>query len=473
MIDTTVLLREAYLRAAYAEIRAEEKNIERDRAFYDGRQGIVFTARQKEYLGDIAGALTDQALCNICRRAVDIPAERLALESISAGDEAGQAYADAAVGWWRSNSLRSWQAWLYEYALRDSAACLIVGWGGEQPTYTLNELYDGVSGQVRLHYDPDSGELAFASKRYAAINPATLLPTGKTRLTVYFADRIERYEDDRRAPDGWRLLTPEDGVAINPQPWLGRDGTPLGVPVIVFDNPGGSELDDILMPQKAMNKSLADLLAAQDFHGFPLLALVGYRGVVGADGKQAALKLAAGEAVTVPADGKIERVPGADLGPMLETGALTWIKLAAMIKGWPVYLWMHGEPPSGESLKVMEASLVAQVRRKQETFDDSWAQAFDMGRRLHRLYRGQDLPGELSFTWRSPETRQGLADAQSQQVRWDSAAIPTIQRWREAGYSEEQIAQMQAEESTAAAEMAARSSIAMMQAQQTFGGGGG
>jgi hypothetical protein len=275
MIDTTALLREAYLRAAYAEIRAEEKNIERDRAFYDGKQGIVFTARQKEYLGDIASALTDQALCNICRRAVDIPAERLALESIAAGDEAGQAYADMAVGWWRANSLRSWQAWLYEYALRDSASCLVVGWDGAQPTYTLNELYDGVSGQVRLHYDPDSGGLAFASKRFSAVNPATLLPTGKTRLTVYFADRIERYEDDRGAPDGWRLLSAEEAGAVNPQPWLDRDGAPLGVPVIVFDNPGGSELDDILMPQKAMNKSLADLLAAQDFHGFPLLALVG------------------------------------------------------------------------------------------------------------------------------------------------------------------------------------------------------
>jgi hypothetical protein len=440
------VLQRAYLQAVMRSIGDEEKEIRRNREFYEGEQGVQLTERQKEYLGDFANDIDSQALCNICRRAVEIPLERLAVTDITPGTDGVTDFAELTKLWWQLNQLGSWQYDLYEASLRDWASCLIVGWAGTYPTFTMNTVYDGEDGQIRLHYSDDDGTLMFASKRWKAWDPVTLKFTGRTRLTIYAPDRIMRYEDSTQSPDGWRLLTPEETGAPNPQPWVDIDGAPLGIPVIVFENPGGSELDDVLMPQKAMNKSLTSLLSTQDVHGFPLLGLVGYSNALpDSDGKQPKLRVAPGEAIKVPAGGNILRVPGVDLAPMFETGVMGWMQLVTIIKGWPLYLWARGEPPSGESLKVMESSLVSQVKRKHHSFGDAWAQGFEMGRKLHQLYQGQLVEGEASTVWADPETHQDLTRWQALQTKWDAALVPTPQRWREAGYTEEQIQQMNAE----------------------------
>lgn len=461
-------LRLAYLRAAYQDLKDEEAAMHRNRDFYDGEQGIQLTARQKEYLGDIANDLSEQALCNICKRAVEIPGERLAVEELTS-EQGDSTLADMAKLWWEMNQLGAWQYDIYEQALRDSTSCLIVGWDEDHPTYTLNELWDGKDGSVRLHYSEDDGTLLFASKRYSAYDPVMLQKTGKVRLTLYFADRIERYEDSTGDPTGWRLLRPDEIEGTdkrNPMPWVDTDGNPLGIAVIAFDNPGGSELDDVLMPQKALNKGAVDLLSTQDLHGFPLLVLKGFQATIDTEGKQTPLNYQPGRAITMPAAGSADRIPGVDLSPMFETGVLGWLQLVSIIKGWPLYLWARGEPPSGESLKVMESSLVNQVKRKQESFRDSWLEAFAMGARLHKLYTGQELTGDLVIQWKDPETRQELAHWQALQTKWDAAQIPITQRWREAGYTDEQIALMQEEQRDQAARAAQQAMLQVLMAQR-------
>jgi Phage portal protein, SPP1 Gp6-like len=482
MTNVEDTLRAAYLRAAYADIQDEEEGVYRNRLFYSGEQGIALTARQKEYLGDIANDLDEQALANICQRAVAIPLERLGVETITSDAEGDSTLADMVMQWWDANQLGSWQYDTYEYALRDEKSCLIVGWDGTMPTYTLNEMYDGVNGSIRLHYSGDDNSLLFASKRYKAWDPTKLLPTGKTRLTLYFSDRVERYEDDGNAVDGWRLLTPEEvgmsnqsGVDINgvplgipnPQPWVDNTGAPLGIPVVVFWNPGGSEIDDVLMPQKALNKATVDLLSAQDLHGFPFLAAKGYKPIMGTDGKPVALKLAPGELMTMSADGDIIRVPGADLKPMFDTGIMAWINLVSIIKGWPPYLFMNGTPPSGIALQVLESSLVNQVLRKQEGFEDSWREAFTLGARLYQKFTGQTLTGDIDIQWKDPHTKDELAEIQRLTAKFDAGQIPLTQRWRELSYSDEQIKDMQAEQVNNAVEAAQKAVMQALMAQRT------
>lgn len=465
MLNVSDMLRRAYLDAAYQAVIKDEKQVQLVRAFYGGTQGISLTARQKEYLGDIANDLDDQALCNICQRAVEIPLERLAVEGINAVGTGN--FAELAQAWWDVNQLSAWQYYIYEAALRDATTCIIVGWNGTAPTYTLNEIYDGVNGAVRLHYSEDDGTLLFASKRYGAYDSEKLILTGKTRLTMYFPDRIERYEDSAGELNGWRTLTEREVGGLNPQPWVDGRGDPLGLPVIVFDNPGGSELANVLMPQKAMNKSLADMLSAQDLHGFPLMVLQGYKQITGADGKAAPIKMTPGEAITTPAEGSVARVPGADLAPMFNTGVMGWLQLASIIKGWPMYLWARGDPPSGEALKVMESSLVSQVRRKQEGFEDSWREALMLGARLQMLFTGTQVTGDIEIKWKDPETRNSMLAMQELKMKFEIGQIPTTQRWKELGYDETTIQDMQSQLMGEAMNAARQSVLSALMAQRT------
>jgi hypothetical protein len=481
IFDVNTTLRTAFLRAAYAEMQEEEREIFRNRKFYAGEQGIALTARQREYLGDFWTDITDESLCNVCKRVVNIPLERLAVASINSDGAGASTFADEVNRWWKigqsayksrgkrgvkSSQLGSWQYDIYEASLRDSVSCLIVGWDTDHPTFTLNEIYDGTDGSIRLHYSEDDATLLFASKRWHPYDMTKLAPSARTRLTVYLPDSVIRFEDDANAPDGWRQLTEQEAGFPNPQPWVDVTGQPLGIPVIAFWNPGGSELDDAIMPQKAMNKSLADLLASQDMHGFPLLALKGYKTIPGADGKPSQVKISPGEAITMPTDGDAIRIPGADLAPMFNTGVLGWLQLISIIKGWPLYLLMNGQPPSGVALKVMESSLVAQVVRKQEGFADSWMEAFDMGARLYTAMGRGVLTGGIKIEWKDPETEDPLAKYQALTAKFDTGQIPIPQRWRELGYTDEQIADMQAEQVGQAAEAARQSIMAALFAQR-------
>lgn len=460
MQDVNQALKLAYLRWAASEQTAAERALARNRAFAAGEHGVRLTDRQKEYLGDVGADAERQALCNICARAVQIPLERLELGDVAPDGDQTQ-FADAARSWLanaeRANPMAGQpltQYDLYEAALRDGVACMVIGWDGDRPTFTRNDLLDSAgAGNIRLHYDPDTGGLMFASKRWTVLDPVRPGASGVARQTLYFANRIERYVMDMRDPSGWRLLDPAEigdpAILANPEPWLDVAGEPLGIPVIPFANPGGSELDDVLMPQKGLNKSLADLFTAADMQGFPMLVLKGYQARIGSDGKPEPLKIGPGQAITLSSDGSANRIEGADLAPLFTTGVLGMIQLAAIIKGWPVHLFMRGEPPSGEALRVMEASLVKQVQRKQQVFGAAWLAAFELGRKLHRRFTGEDLPGAITLSWRDPVSRDETAERKAQLeilLSEQALGVSKAQTLREYGYTDEDIARMQAED---------------------------
>ncbi len=157
-IPTTVDQRNAYLRAIISSQNKAEKAIERNRLFYDGEQGIKLTDRQIEYLGDIAKDLKKQAFANVCRRCVEIPLERLRIDKVLPAEKKSADYSTKVTEWWEDLGLDAVQSDLYEKALRDKASVIIVAYDQEKkrPTFTVNELYDTKSGQIRLHFNEDT-----------------------------------------------------------------------------------------------------------------------------------------------------------------------------------------------------------------------------------------------------------------------------------------------------------------------------
>jgi len=444
-------LRISYLRAAVAAQSEEEDAIAAYRDFYEGEQGVELSDRQKEYLTGRGDGLDTESFGNICKRVVAVPGDRLMLKSngIAPADPDADSYAGTVTDWWNTLQLESKQKDVYEAALKDGSVAVIVGWDGEKPTYTPNLIYDGATGLVRFHYDND-GNLLYASKRWQLWDPATLGVTGKTRLTLYLDDRIERFEYDNRQASGWRVLSAQEvaestkgQITQNPQPWLDRAGEPLGIPVIPFENPGGSELADVVVLQKLLNHSLGSFDESVDQHAWPILWGAGIDLPINSDGDAYVPGYGPGQMFRLASEGKMGRIEPADLQKLFQSGVLSWLHILAVIKGWPLFvLDRASQPPSGIALRIMEASLVAQIENKQAKFGGAWDKCFDMGRKLHKLYRGEELEGELSFTWEPPETADEKAEMETRQIKWDAGRIPTEQRWRELGYTEEQIEDM-------------------------------
>jgi hypothetical protein len=325
-----------------------------------------------------------------------------------------------------------------------------VGWDDKnsRPTFTHNLLYDGATGQIRFHYDSDStDELLFASKRWTIWNPLRPGQTGRRRMTIYRPDLIERYEADGRA-DGWRFLTPaEIGGLPNPQYWT-SDGTAggeaLGIPVIPFENPTGSEIRDVIAIQELLNHSLSTFDIATDFHGLPLLWMRNMTLPIDpTTGKSIIPDFGPGQALLLEDGGEAGRVEPADLIKLFTAGVLSWIQVLAIVKGWPSFVFETSQqPPSGIALQIMEGSLVKQVEDKQAIYGGAWRDAFDIARRLSEIKTGQALTGEIELVWESAKTSDEMSAAQTNQIKWESAQVPIIQRWREAGYSKKEIDQM-------------------------------
>lgn len=448
-------LRLAYLRAAQAAIEEEEEKIITYRDFYNGEQGVLLTDRQEDYLK------TDpESLANLCRRVVSIPKERLELDnhSLTPADDKSQEYSDVVTTWWKSNNLHSEQKKFYEASLRDSSVGVIVGWNEVKgiPTFTPNIIYDGETGLVRFHYDADDN-LLFASKRWTLWNPIDLNESGKTRLTIYRPDTITRYEANLTGGGNWRLLEPREiGGLANPQIWTDTgtvSGEPLGIPVIPFENPTGSELADVVALQELLNHNISTFDISIDYHGFPLKWFSGADFPIDATTGQAQIPgFGPGSAVLLRDNGQAGQIEPADLVKLFQSGVMSWIQILAIVKGWPTFLFNRSEqPPSGIALQIMEGSLVKQVEDKQAVFSGAWRQCFDMARKLHKLKTGQELVGELELVWKSAKTNDELNEIRTKREKFEAGDIPLTQRWKELGYTQDEIDEMLAEKEKLAA----------------------
>lgn len=443
-VDFSLELRLAYLRAAHAGQKTQEDKIKQYREFYGGEQGLILTDRQKEYI-----LTAPESLGNICKRVVNVPKDRLLLEDsgIAAASDDGQAYADTVTDWWQEADLGAMQKEVYSASLRDGQTAIIVDYDIEEgrPKFVHNLVYDGAAGLVRFHYDQDDN-LMFASKRWNIWNPLVPGETGKSRLTVYRPDLIERYEADSAAPDGWRFIDPAVLGMPNPQTWT-MDGTPsgepIGIPVIPFEPDDGSELEDVIVIQELLNHSLSTFDRSTDYHGWPLLYTVNGNFGFETDGTPKFPNFDPGTGINLAEGGSAGRIEPADLQKLFQSGVLSWLQMLAIIKGWPLHLLDRSQqPPSGVALQIMEGSLVAHITDIQAQYGGAWRKAFDIARRLHQIHQKQELPGELELTWKSPKTLDPVAEMEANEKKFTAGQIPVIQRWRELGYTMDDINDM-------------------------------
>ena len=425
------------------------------RGMYDGAFPVMLTQRQTEYLGPLLDQPDFGFAHNLVRSVIDTLRERLSVTGIAVEGAADadpgtpEATVSAALWeWWTKARLDSEQIRLYRRSLRDGLAYIMVDFDQEtaRPRFTQHHVDAGWTDPgILLHRDPsDANKVLYATRYFTTFDPLTPGATGKRRKTVYLPDQIRKYSEER---DGWQPVM-DPGDASWPLPWVDRRGDPLGIPVVEFANPGGSEVAQIIGLQNALNKAWLDLLAAADTSGFPLIAIEYEEAALAVappddeDATDSSIRLSPGRAIEVDR-ARVHRLEAANLDQMI--GVIRYIVQAISgVSRTPAY---YLEPvggsnvPSGEALKQLESGLVRRAEERQLVFGQAWEDVFALAYRINGAF-GPSLPEMVDMSirveWQDANVRNELAEAQVAEAH-QRLGVPQAELWRRMGYTPEQI----------------------------------
>lgn len=449
------------LSIVYAQYQADEettrqRNIVSARNYYAGEHAVKLTERQKEFLGFNLGK--ERFALNYCATVVDAVVERMIVAGFRCGDEA---VAEWVWDAWKKARMDGKQQEVHHGAINESEYFVLVDWpeGAAWPRFYPHPRYtdptvDGTGFGCKAHYtnDDPNQELEAVSKRwtesYQDDNGRT---RQRTRMNVYYPDRIERMErttSGRYADAGWNKFD-ADGLP-NIIPWLGSDGKPLGIPIAHFRKPGRLELWDAIPLQDLVNKTAVDVIAAVDAAGFPIRLAYGFTPTT--DGKDPEsdgsniMALFPGCWVAIPAgaDSKVEFRPGEDPGPLLDTLDSYIIKLA-QVTDTPISRFQMTRQVAAEgTLKQQEGPLLAKVRAYQTQIGNGWEDLLKAALRLGSMHGlSLDAEADIETDWEPSETRDDLVEMQKLEIK-ARLGVPQETLWAEMGYDADEVAAMRA-----------------------------
>lgn len=425
------------------------------RAYYNGQHRLAFaTEKFRNAFGNILQAFAD----NLTPVVIDAVADRLEVTEFQVEEVGGLEFGAADAGSVAEAREERVRADLDKLVRRVWRANRMDQRAGEvhQEALTLGDSYvivwpSQVDGFPRI--SPQRGDAMTVA--YDREDPNLMLWAAKVwwqedkrvRLTLYYADSIEKWVTTE-AHD--RL--PTDATAFQPaevpgEPWPLPN--PFGrVPVFHFSNNSGigqfgrSELHDVIPLQDGLNKSVLDLLVAMEFVALPQRFVTGLE--LEEDDLTGKPKIPFRVGVdrlwqTSSPEARFGEFPGADLSSFVAVQK-EFREEIARVTGTPLhYFSLMTDPPSGVALRALEARFVKRVRDRQTSYGNVWedVMAFSM------LILGQrDV--RLSAVWVPAEVQDEKEKVETLLAKRD-LGVSRRQALREAGYTDEQIAEMEAE----------------------------
>ncbi len=287
-------------------------------------------------------------------------------------------------------------------------------------------------------------------------------------MILYYPDRLEYFVSNKSESGeeemSYRSMRPntieygENAVAENPY------GI---VPVFHFRRERRgvvSELQNVVPPQDAVNKLLADMMIAAEFGAFP------QRWIISQTNTEK-MKNAPNQIWDLPgSDGEGQQTsagqfPPTDLSNYI--GAIDrWANSIAAITRTPKhYFFQAGGTPSGEALIAMEAPLNHKAQRYIDRLVFPWRR---LAHFMLLLSGGGGVAlADVMPVFDKPETVQPWTQAQIRKVNVESG-IPLETQLRMEGWDEQQIGQMQEDAQTAQERENAGLGTAMANAMRQF-----
>ncbi len=447
----------AYLDWLVSSVEAEQKSILESRNYYNGVQADFLTALVRDFL-DLHE--DNPFTLNVCETIVTAVANILTVASFDTNEKPDKDGVKEQSAWaarvWEKNKMDSLQDVVHEFALADRETFVIVEWDPEMqlPRLVHNQRFidvgitsDGTNGDgmgVWMVYENDDiyQKPMYAVKQWVETTwVAGGIPQTVTRRTVYYADRIERFIYDG---GGWHPFEDETVQAV--QPNIGKDGKPLGIPVIHFKNKGyRAEHWKAIPMQDAINKTLVDILAGNDLTAFKSFFAFGFMpttdGKPMKEDKSNAMSIGPGVingAANAGPDARLQEIEGASMNALMED-LIKLVTLTAQITDTPVSRFViTAQIASEETIEAQNDALDKKAEDRRGLLGDAWSQVMSIARKITNLNTSEALDEEVEFstTWRHDRTLKELG--QKREV----LGIPQEQLWQEAGYTPEQIAVM-------------------------------
>lgn len=373
---------------------------------------------------------------NLCPRVVSAVADRLTIKSIDP-ETPSEDIENLIKGQSRRIRFDALQKRVHFAALRDGSAYLVAS-------------KDRVTDRVQLNLNTaDMFEVARSSDNPDQIVAGVKLwhDGSNLRLTVYYADRVERWFATKTTLDSW-YATILGGKSINlsvlrPYDLDGSDAVFAHgfdtVPVVAFLNQpderlrGVSELASVLPIQIALNAAVINLLSAMEAWSVPTRYILGLLNDYDESGNVKVPDLKPG-GTWVFGDSEISvgQLPGADLRMAIESINDLRHEIAR-VSGIPIHaLQLTTSYPSGEALKVAEGSLIGKIKDRQVVFGNAWEDCYSQ---LLLPELEDDL---LNCRWESAEIVSQLDSWQSA-VLQRNAGVSLRQILSERGYTDPEI----------------------------------
>lgn len=415
------------------QIEAQTARASTPSSYFAGVHGLSFATKK---FTNAFGSLFKAFALNLCPTVVLAVRDGLEVENFTT--EAGGATATDAWEIWQRNLMDLRAGEIHKSALRDGDAFLIVTRDAETDEV---QFYPQAVENCTVVYSKEIPGKRLYGAKFWLVPSAEDPKKNKIRLTVYYADRSERWITEKPAetlPEGMASFVPYNAEG-DP---IVQHGFP-GVPVFHFGNDtdlgkfGTSELKDVIPVQDALNKSVADMLVAMEFSAFRQRWASGLDVDLDGDGNP-----------IPPFKSGVERIwvsdsPDTKFGDFDTTDLTQFLAVknsfrldVAMVSGTPLHYFMPlgGDFPSGEALKKAEKRFVKKVKNRQLAFGAVWAEA--MAYALGLAGKGET---RLFVDWKSAEEIDESEMLDNLRAKQD-LGVPDEQLWVEAGYGEEDIA---------------------------------
>lgn len=364
-----------------AKLDESQSELSKLDSYFEGRQPAAFLSPKSQEA--LAGKLRVLSV-GYSKLLVDSIAERLRVTGFT---RLGEDTADASL-WriWERNNLAVTSHLAHVDALLYGRSFAIVWAGADgEPLVTVESPK-----QMAVLLDPATNAVVAAVKVWSDT------PDGlELNAVLYEADEITRFTGREHS------LTVSETIK-----------NPLGeVPVVpivnrhrLLDVDGSSEINDIADLVDALNKTMSDAMVTSEYFARPRRFVTGLEIVEDDDGNVVNPFSNENDRVWQSEDPatKFGQFDAARLDGYADLGSLLTQQIGA-ISGLPAhYLGLNGDqPPSAESIRSAEASLVAKVQGRQRIFGRSWAKVADL---VVKVRDGQN-GSPFDVHWSSAETR--------------------------------------------------------------------
>lgn len=308
--------------------------------------------------------------------------------------------------------------------------------------------------------------------------------TGKSRMTLYYPDRLEYYESTKPAseltnPDSWKQYQPlplytvigteDEATHIAPNP-LGM------VPIIQFRRElrtiKGEISQGIIDLQDAINKLINDMMVASEYSAFKQRYIISNAEDLGL------LKNGPNVVWDVPGGDGLEQ--GTQVGEFTATELRNFVEAMAdlaasmgKIAGLPISYFDLGAraDPSGEALLAMEAPVNKKVNKLIKRLRGPWKRLIQMALKMRGAAAIPKM-GQIKINYADPRTVQPVTAANARQAN-TTAGLPLRTQLRYEGWTSEEITQMEADKAEEVKAQTETLAQAVMTQQRQFDVSGG